>query len=152
MRIGLEHAADVLEQLAASGAQGDGQGDRRQVGPAAPERRQLAVGADALEAGHHRHQALRQRRAQRARQHAANLRSEVRGRGPDAGLGAGERARRDAARLEPEREERGRERLAGGKRPIGLARHPRLGVLRRRPQPVAAVGQQDARRTPGSCR
>ena len=50
--------ADVLEQLAAVGAQGDRQRDRRQVGAAAAERRQLAMGADALEAGDDRHEAI----------------------------------------------------------------------------------------------
>ena len=88
----------------------------------------------------------REGRAQRPRQDATDLRAEVRGRGPDAGLGAGEGAGRDAARLEAEGEERGREGLAGGERPIGLARQP--GV--RMPAPGSrsespCVGQQDAR-------
>ena len=146
VRIGLEDAADVLEQLAAIGAQGNRQRDRRQVGAAAAERRQLAVGADSLEAGDDRHEAVVEGRAQRSRQDATHLRAKVRGGGPDAGLGAGERARRDAATLEAEREERGRERLAGGERPVGLAREAGVGGLAGVPQRFAPIGQEHARR------
>ncbi len=146
VRIGLQDAADVLEQLAAIGAQGNRQGDRRQVGATAAEGRQLAVGADSLEPGDDRHESVVEGRAQRPRQHAAHLRTQVRGGGPDAGLGTRERARRDAATLEPEGEERRRERLTGGERPVRLARQAGVGGLAGVPQRLAAVGQEHARR------
>ena len=121
VRVGLHHAAHVLEQLAAGGAQRDRQHHGREVGPAAAQRGQLAVRPDPLEARHHRHQAVGQGSPQPARQDAAHLRAQVRGRGPDAGLGAAERAGGDAPRLEAHREQGGRQRLAGGQRPVGLA-------------------------------
>ena len=82
------------------------------------------MGADPLEAGDHRHEPLAQGGAQRPREDAANLRTEVRGRGADPGLGAGEGAGGDAAAQQAEGEERGREGLAGRERAIGLARQP----------------------------
>ena len=106
----------------------------------------------ALEARDDRHEPFGERRAQRSRQHATHLRTEVRGRGADAGLRARERARRDAARLEPEREERRRERLTGGERPIRLAREARVGRLGGLAQPTRpdrAAGRAPRR---GSCR
>ena len=134
VRIGLPHAADVLEQLASVGAQGHGEGHRRQIGSAPAQGRQLAVGPDALEAGHHRHQAVGHRGSQRAGVDPSDGRAQVSGRGPDSGLRPAERAGVETARLESEGEQGGGQRLAGGQRPIGLPRHRRI----RRMRPVAA--------------
>ena len=152
VRIRLEDAPDVLEQLAAIRAQRNRQGDRRQVGATAAEGRQLAVGADSLEAGDDRHEAIVERRSQRPRQDAAHLRAQVRGGRADAGLGTRERARRDAATLEPEGEERRpraphRWRAPGPSRARGRSRPPGRGpaMIRR--------GRAGARAPrPGSCR
>ena len=145
-RVGLHHPAHVLEELAAIGTQRDRKHDRRQVRSSAAERRQLAVGADALEAGHDRDQAVGDGGAQRARQHAAHLRAEMGGGGADAGLGARERARRDAVGLEAEREERRRQRLAGGKRAVRFARPGRAGVVAGLAEPRRSLRKQRARR------
>ena len=61
----LQHAADVLEELAALRPQGHRQRNGGEIGATAPEGRELAVGADALEAGDDRHEPIGQRRAKR---------------------------------------------------------------------------------------
>ncbi len=104
--------------------------------------------ADALEPGDHRHQSVGKRRSQWPRQDAADLGAQVRRGGANAGLRAREGSRRDAARLEAEREQRRGQRLAGRQRAIRLAGEPGARLLGRLAQPASSlVGQKHAGRT-----
>jgi len=76
-----------------------------------------------------------------SRKDATHFRSEVRSGGANAGLRARERPGGDAARLEPQREECRRERLAGGEGAIGLARQAGLRILGWLTEPGALIGQ-----------
>ena len=122
VRIGRVDAVDVGVDLADVGLERRRDRDRRGVGAAAPERGDVALLVDALEAGDHGDPAAVAARCEDApRVDALDARARERAVGADAHLVAGERARLAARALDREREQRDRHLLAGRRR----SRRPR---------------------------
>ena len=108
---------------------GGGEGDRRGVRPAAAQRRDVARGGDALEAGHEHDQVLLERLADAVGAHVEDARLRVRRVRDDAGLRARERDRPVPEVVDGHRAQRARDPLARGEEHVHLARVGRGGDL-----------------------
>src|SRR4051812_6693173 len=129
-RVGGEDAVDVGVDLADVGLQRGRDGDRGGVRAAPAQRGDvLGVLADALEAGDDDDRALVQRLPQPARGDVDDPRLAVAGRGDDARLRAGERARLVAVRGDRYRQQRHRDPLARGQQHVQLAAGRGVGDL-----------------------
>ena len=139
-RVGRVHARDVGEDLAAVGADRHGERDRRGVGAAATERRDVHVLGRALEAGDHHDVAAFELIEHALRDDVDDPRRAVRAARPDAGLRAGERDRRRARRVQRHREQRSGDRLAAAEQHVHLARRWIAGdAMRERDELVGGV-------------
>ena len=130
-RVGREDAGDVGVDLADVGLEGRGQGDRGDVGPAAPQRRDVAVGRDALETRDDRDEPVVERLADAVGPHLEDLGAGVVGVGDDPGLGPGERRALHAAVGQRHAQQRHRDPLARGEQHVELARRTRRRDLGR---------------------
>ncbi len=134
-RVGAEHAVDVGVDLALVGADGGGQRDGGRVRAAAAERRDVARGRDALEAGDEHDRVLVERVVDAIGAHVEDPRLGVRRVGDDPGLRAGQRDRAVAEVVDRHRAQRARHALAGAQQHVHLAR---VGVGR----DLVGVGDQ----------
>ena len=122
VRVRREHAVHVGVDLADVGIERGGHGHGAGVGPAPPERRDVAVVVDALEAGQHGHAAALQRGEQLRPVDALDARAAVGRVGAHAHLGAGEGARRLTELLDRHRQQRDRLLLPGRHQHVEFAR------------------------------
>ena len=110
-RVGAVDTLDVGVDLAGIRRQRRGQRDRRRVGAAAAQRRDVAAGRHALEAGHDRDPARVERLADPVGLDLDDLRLPVVGIGDDPGLRTGERHGRHPERLDRHAQQRHRDPL-----------------------------------------
>ena len=121
-RVGAVDAGHVGVDLAHLGVHRGGQRDRGGVRAAAAERRDVAGGGHALEAGHEHDQVVVERGADAVRADVEDPRLGVAGVGHDPGLGAGEADRVVAQVVDRHRAQRARDPLAGRQQHVHLAR------------------------------
>ena len=139
-RIRSEDSIDVGVDLARAGIQRGSQRDRRGVGAAAAEGRDLEVGGDALEAGDHGDLAVAQRLEDALRLDVLDPRPGVLRARANAGLQARERDRRNSHALQAHRNQRCGDRLAVRHQHVELAgRRLRVDALCQRDQAVRGV-------------
>ena len=125
-RVGREHAGHVGVDLARVGAEGGGERHRGGVGAAPPERRDLVLDRDALEAGDDADLAGGERLADPIALDLEDLGLAVCRVGDDPDLAAGEALGVDAEVGERHAQQRHRHPLAGGQQHVHLAARQRL--------------------------
>ena len=135
-RVGAEDAGDVGVDLAGVRTERRRERDRGHVGPAASERRDVAVGRHALEARDDRDLAVRERLAQAVGADLEDLRPGVVRVGDDPGLAARERDPLDPAGGERHAEKRHRDPLAGREQHVELPRRLDVAGLVGEPQQI----------------
>ncbi|MNS27702.1 hypothetical protein D3C72_596560 [compost metagenome] len=128
-RVGGEDAVDVGVDLAHVGFERGRQRHRGGVGAAPAQRADLAVVGHALEARHHRHEAVGQQLAQAFGLDVGDLGLGVQRLGADARLGARQGNRLVARVVDGHRHQGDRDLLAGGEQHVDLARGGLAGDL-----------------------
>jgi hypothetical protein len=142
-RVGGEDAVDVGVDLADVGVERGRHRDRGRVRAAAPERRHVRVGGNALESRDDRDLPGRERVADAVPADLDDARAPVGGVGDDARLRAGERNRVAAEVDDRHREQRDRDLLARGEEHVLLARvRPRGDGARERDELVGRVAHR----------
>ena len=120
-RIGRVDAVDVGVNLASVGLEHRGQGDRRRVAAAAPQRGDVVILVDTLKAGRDDDVSLVQRAPQPGGRNRMDAGLGVRAVGLDADLGAGQADRLVPQRMNGHRHQRHAHLLAGRKQHVQLA-------------------------------
>ena len=120
-RVAGVNAIDIGEDLADIGLQRRGDRNRREVGSAATQGVNHAIGRDPLESGDHQRFAFVEEAAHQRGIHVENATAGVRAGGVDASLTTGDRHRIDAKLAQSHRDQRNRLLLAGSQQHIEFA-------------------------------